>query len=112
MTTPPKEAIDAACAMTNKANRGQATRWDANNHGDHPSITTLATVIAERDALSAKYEPKPDPLLAEADELLAKYLTDGGKSEALVAEARSGTRRAWHVYRVILFNLRQRDKDI
>jgi len=108
--TPPKEAIRAACAMLNKA--WNTNGWKPEDHASDPYITTFATVIAERDALSAKYEPKPDPLLAEADELLAKYLTDGGKSEALVAEARSGTRRAWHVYRVILFNLRQRDKDI
>ena len=110
-TTTPIEAIKKACVMLNKAQ--DVGNWVYREDGKHHHhVIAIATVIAERDALIAKYEPKPDPLLAEADELLAMYLTDGGKSEALVAEARSGTRRAWHVYRVILFNLRQRDKDI
>ena len=107
---PPKEAIEAACAMLNEAEG--TNYWKPKSDAGHSYITTLATVIGERNALIAKYEPKPDPLLAEADELLARHWEDDVGNVVNVANARAGRCRVFTPYKAILFTLQQRDKEI
>ena len=65
-----------------------------------------------RDALLAKYEPKPDPLLAEADELLAKYWEALGFTADTIGRARAGKLRDHTHHKAVLFTLQQRDKEI
>ena len=174
---PPKEAIEKACAMLNKAHGNTTFSWNHGHDWYNPTISTLATLIAERDALIAKYEPKPDPLpaepevtqadrdaaapllkalyhpqpatkaasvryaqafarhriateakirdallakyepkpdplLAEADELLAKYWEGEGFTADTIGRARAGKLRGHTHHKAVLFTLQQRDKEI
>jgi len=46
---PPKEAIEKACALMNKAQ--ETNYWEPDLHAHNTRIIAFATVIAERNAL-------------------------------------------------------------
>ena len=65
-----------------------------------------------RDDLLAKYEPKVDPLPAEADQLLARHWEALGSYAAFIANARAGYCRDLASHKAIMFTLQNFNQEI